>query len=314
MDLVKDLEVSELGSSLDSRFFEVVPQFCESCESPLDLNMALTELKCTNPMCTGKLVMRVRKLCEALGIKHFGESSIEKWVDENGIVSPLQLYNMEDGMLLNGISENLADKVLPQISAVKSMKLWEFVANAQLSYIQMSAKKLLEGYSNLEDFFNDMTDGGVEFIQERLGIGEQYDDFGNTVVSTMASKVYVSLLQSQDELLEAVNYITVIDESNVREFLIVASDEVGNGFSTKREFYNYIKQRYAGLATFTIGSSVTMKTNIVIWKGFDGTPARQTSKVKRTLELHAKGLPIQGYTAEEFIEAFDKHFHVTAPR
>lgn len=311
MVLVKDLEFSELGSSLDPRFFEVVPQFCDSCESPLDMNMALTELKCINPMCTGKLVMRVRKLCEALGIKHFGESSIEKWVDENGIVSPLQLYNIEDGMLLNGISDSLADKLLPQISAVKTMKLWEFVANAQLPYIQMSAKKLLEGYSNLEDFFSDMTDGGVEFIQTRLGIGDQYDDLGNPIVSTMASKVFTSLLESQEELLEAINYITLEDESNVQEFIIVASDEVGNGFSTKREFYNYIKQRYAGLATFTIGSSVTKKTNIVIWKGFDGTPARETSKVKRTYELHNQGVQIQGYTAAEFIKAFDKHFGLT---
>ena len=311
MVLVKDLEFSELGSSLDPRFFEVVPQFCESCESPLDMNMALTELKCINPMCTGKLVMRVRKLCEALGIKHFGESSIEKWVDENGIVSPLQLYNIEDGMLLNGISDSLADKLLPQISAVKTMKLWEFVANAQLPYIQMSAKKLLEGYSSLEDFFRDMTDGGVDFIQTRLGIGDQYDDFGSPIVSTMAAKVFTSLLESQDELLEAINYITLEDESNVREFIIVASDEVGNGFSTKREFYNYIKQRYAGLATFTIGSSVTKKTNVVIWKGFDGTPARETSKVKRTYELHDQGVPIQGYTAAEFIEAFDKLFGLT---
>ena len=311
MVLVKDLEFSELGSSLDPRFFEVVPQFCESCESPLDMNMALTELKCINPMCTGKLVMRVRKLCEALGIKHFGESSIEKWVDENGIVSPLQLYNIEDGMLLNGISDSLADKLLPQISAVKTMKLWEFVANAQLPYIQMSAKKLLEGYSSLEDFFRDMTDGGVDFIQTRLGIGDQYDDFGNPIVSTMAAKVFTSLLESQEELLEAINYINLEDESNVREFIIVASDEVGNGFSTKREFYNYIKQRYAGLATFTIGSSVTKKTNVVIWKGFDGTPARETSKVKRTYELHAQGIPIQGYTAAEFIEAFDKLFGLT---
>lgn len=311
MVLVKDLEFSELGSSLDPRFFEVVPQFCDSCESPLDMNMALTELKCINPMCTGKLVMRVRKLCESLGIKHFGESSIEKWVDENGIVSPLQLYNIEDGMLLNGISDSLADKLLPQISAVKTMKLWEFVANAQLPYIQMSAKKLLEGYSSLEDFFSDMTDGGVEFIQTRLGIGDQYDDLGNPIVSTMASKVFTSLLESQEELLEAINYITLEDESNVQEFIIVASDEVGNGFSTKREFYNYIKQRYAGLATFTIGSSVTKKTNIVIWKGFDGTPARETSKVKRTYELHNQGVQIQGYTAAEFIEAFDKHFGLT---
>lgn len=311
MVLVKDLEFSELGSSLDPRFFEVVPQFCDSCDSPLDMNMALTELKCINPMCTGKLVMRVRKLCEALGIKHFGESSIEKWVDENGIVSPLQLYNIEDGMLLNGISDSLADKLLPQISVVKTMKLWEFVANAQLPYIQMSAKKLLEGYSRLEDFFSDMTDGGVDFIQTRLGIGDQYDDLGNPIVSTMASKVFTSLLESQEELLEAINYITLEDESNVQEFIIVASDEVGNGFSTKREFYNYIKQRYAGLATFTIGSSVTKKTNIVIWKGFDGTPARETSKVKRTYELHNQGVQIQGYTAAEFIEAFDKHFGLT---
>ena len=311
MVLVKDLEFSELGSSLDPRFFEVVPQFCESCESPLDMNMALTELKCINPMCTGKLVMRVRKLCEALGIKHFGESSIEKWVDENGIVSPLQLYNIEDGMLLNGISDSLADKLLPQISAVKTMKLWEFVANAQLPYIQMSAKKLLEGYSSLEEFFKDMTDGGVDFIQTRLGIGDQYDDFGNPIVSTMAAKVFTSLLESQEELLEAINYINLEDESNVREFIIVASDEVGDGFSTKREFYNYIKQRYAGLATFTIGSSVTKKTNVVIWKGFDGTPARETSKVKRTYELHDQGVPIQGYTAAEFIEAFDKLFGLT---
>lgn len=308
MVLVKDLEFSELGGSLDHRFFEVVPQFCESCDSPLDMNMALTELKCINPMCTGKLVMRVRKLCEALGIKHFGESSIEKWVDENGIVSPLQLYNMEEGMLLNGISENLADKLLPQISSAKRMKLWEFVANAQLPYIQMSAKKLLEGYSSLEDFFTDMSEGGVEFIQNKLGIGDQYDDWGNPVLSTMATKIFTSLLESQEELLEAVNYIIVEDESNVQEFVIVASDEVGNGFSTKREFYNYIKQRYAGLATFTIGSSVTKKTNIVIWKGFDGTPARLTSKVKRTYELFEQGVPIQGYTAPEFIEAFDKHF------
>lgn len=311
MVLVKDLEFSELGGSLDHRFFEVVPKFCESCESPLDMNMALTELKCINPMCTGKLVMRVRKLCEALGIKHFGESSIEKWVDENGIVSPLQLYNMEDGMLLNGISENLADKLLPQINSVKQMKLWEFVANAQLPYIQMSAKKLLEGYSSLEDFFTDMSEGGVEFIQNRLGIGDQYDDWGNPVLSTMATKIFTSLLESQDELLEAVNYITIEDESNVQEFIIIASDEVGNGFATKREFYNYIKQRYAGLATFTIGSSVTKKTNIVIWKGFDGTPARITSKVKRTYELYKQGIPIQGYTAPEFIEAFDNHFGLT---
>ena len=61
---------------------------------------------------------------------------------------------------------------------------------------------------------------------------------------------------------------------------------------------------------FTIGSSVTKKTDIVIWKGFDGTPARLTTKVKRTYELYEKGVEIQGYTANEFISAFDEAFHI----
>lgn len=311
MVLVLDLELSELGESLDSRFFEVVPQYCDSCGSPLDINMALTELKCINPLCSGKLVMRVRKLCEALGIKHFGVSSIESWVEENGIVSPLQLYNMEEGMLLNGISPVLADKVLPQIKASKTMKLWEFVGNAQLPYIQTIAKTLLEGYSSLEAFYEDVEDGGIEFIQDKLGIGDQYDDYGNPILSLQATKVYTSLLEAKDELLEGVTYINLTDNTQLKEFLIVASDEVGGEFKTKREFYNYIKQRYAGLVEFTVGSSVTRKTNIVIWKGFDNvTPARVTSKVKRTYELHEQGYAIQGYTADEFISAFDSAFGI----
>ena len=96
----------------------------------------------------------------------------------------------------------------------------------------------------------------------------------------------------------------------MREFLIVASDEVGGDFKTKREFYNFIKQRYSGLADFTIGSSVTKKTDIVVWKGFDGTPARKTTKVKRAYELNEQGVPIQGYTAQEFIQAFDEAFGI----
>lgn len=312
MVLVKDLEFSELGENLDSRFFDVVPQFCDSCGSPLDLNLALTELRCINPMCSGKLVMRVRKLCEALGIKHFGVSSIESWVEDNDIVSPLQLYNMEEGMLLNGVSENLADKVLPQIAACKSMKLWEFVANAQLPYIQTLAKVLLEGYSSLEDFYSDLESGGVEFVQNKLGIADQFDDYGNHIVSIQAMKVFTSLLEAKDELLLGVTYVRLTDETNLKEYIIVASDEVGGNFKTKRDFYNFIKQRYAGKVEFIIGSSVTRKTDVVIWKGFDGvTTARVTSKVKRTYELHEQGYAIQGFTADEFIEAFDEACHIS---
>ena len=132
MVLVNDLKSSEIGATLDPRFFEVLPTVCESCGSPYNLNLALTELSCINPSCGDKIVMRIRKICEAYGIKHFGESSIEKWVEAEGIVNPLKIFDVYEGKLLGGLTDTLSDKIVPQILASRSMKLWEFVANAQL--------------------------------------------------------------------------------------------------------------------------------------------------------------------------------------
>ena len=306
---VTELKNSEL--SLKEEFIEILPKYCSACESPLEINLTLTELKCSNPNCTDKIVMRIRKICEAYGIKHFGESSIEKWVEAEDIVNPLELFNVYDGKLLRGISPTLSDKVVPQILASRSVRLWEFLANAQLPYIQSIAKTLLKGYDSLEAFYEDLEDGGVDFIQRLLGIADQYDDYGNEIASIQAVKIYTSLVDYKEELLIGVSYMDIIQENTaVKEFIIVASDEVGGDFSTKRQFYDFIKQRYAGKAVFTIGSSVTKKTDIVIWKGFDGTPARLTTKVKRTYELYEKGVEIQGYTANEFISAFDEAFHI----
>ena len=306
---VTELKNSEL--SLKEEFIEILPKYCSACESPLEINLTLTELKCSNPNCTDKIVMRIRKICEAYGIKHFGESSIEKWVEAEDIVNPLELFNVYDGKLLRGISPTLSDKVVPQILASRSVRLWEFLANAQLPYIQSIAKTLLKGYDSLEAFYEDLEDGGVDFIQRLLGIADQYDDYGNEIASIQAVKIYTSLVDYKEELLIGVSYMDIIQENTaVKEFIIVASDEVGGDFATKRQFYDFIKQRYAGKAVFTIGSSVTKKTDIVIWKGFDGTPARLTTKVKRTYELYEKGVEIQGYTANEFISAFDEAFHI----
>lgn len=306
---VTELKNSEL--SLKEEFIEILPKYCSACESPLEINLTLTELKCSNPNCTDKIVMRIRKICEAYGIKHFGESSIEKWVEAEDIVNPLELFNVYDGKLLEGISPTLSDKVVPQILASRSVRLWEFLANAQLPYIQSIAKTLLKGYDSLEAFYEDLEDGGVDFIQRLLGIADQYDDYGNEIASIQAVKIYTSLVDYKEELLSGVSYMDIIQENTaVKEFIIVASDEVGGDFATKRQFYDFIKQRYAGKAVFTLGSSVTKKTDIVIWKGFDGTPARLTTKVKRTYELYEKGVEIQGYTANEFISAFDEAFHI----
>lgn len=309
MVLVTTLK-SQTQNNIDSRFWEVVPDTCEACESPLDLNMALTELKCINPSCSDKMSMRVSKMCDALGIKYFGLSSIDKWMEAENVFSPMQLFEYSDQSLIPGLSYGVSDKVTAQLESLKSMKLWEFVANSQLPYIQTVAKVLLKDISTLEELFDCMDDGGIQWVQDKLGIGTQYDDWGNVVASATATKVYTSLLSHKEELLNYVGFVNIVEESNLPEIIIVMSDEVGGNFKRKKDFFNFISERYKDHAQFTLGSSVTKKTNVTVWRGFDGSDARVTSKVQRTYDLHNQGYPIQGFTADEFIKHFDEEFGI----
>lgn len=314
MVLVRDLAVSELAEGLDPRLFDVLPEYCSDCDSPMDINLTLTELVCSNPNCSGKVVIRILKMCQAYGIKDFGESRIESWVEEEDISNPLELFSFESGDTIPGISDAIIQKVVPQIVSAKRVKLWEFLANAQLPWIQGSAKKLLEGYSDLEDFLLDVKDGGISFVQERLGIGDQYDDFGREVYSKNAVKVYNSLMLHYEELLEGASYFEIIEENHdLIPILLVASDTVGGDFKTKKEFYNFVKERYKDYLDITIGTSVTKKTDYVIWAGFkdmNNTTLPMTSKVRKTIEYYNKGVNIDGLAADEFIQAMDKRFNL----
>lgn len=307
------MEVSTLYSTnLPVEFIDSLPKYCEECGSPTDINPALTEIMCSNSTCSSKIVMRIHKMCNAYGIKDIGVSGIQSWVDSANIVNPLELFNVVDGQILEGLSEKKSDRVVSQILSVKRVTLPEFLAKAQIPDIESSAYQLLEGYSSLEDFYEDMeSHDGVNFVRQRLNISQKISNMGEVIVSARATKVYISLVRYKDELLEGIKYFDIYEkDKTLDEYIIIASDEVGGDFATKRAFYEYIEDRYKDFANFTIGKSVTKKTDIVIWKGFDGTPARVTSKVKKTYQLYEQGVEISGYSADEFIEEFDNRYNL----
>lgn len=294
---VSDIKENFDSYNLPQQFAEVLPEFCETCGAPMKISETLTGLHCSNPRCKDKMVMRIKALCNDLGILKFGESTIEKFIDYYKPDSPMDIFQLEEGMLLApDVSPKISDDVIRQIKEKRKMQLWEYVMFANIPFVRTSARKIFQGYKNLDDAYKDIVSGGLIFIQDRLGISE-YNE-----LSVQAMKVYNNLIEYKDDLYSGINDVEIIDLSNKKQLNVVCSDQVGNGFSKKSEFYAYINNTYADKLHVDFLSSVTKSIDYLVWAGADGTPARYTSKVQKVERYNEKGCNIPIVTAQQFID------------
>lgn len=298
---VSDIKENFDSYNLPQQFAEVLPEFCETCGAPMEISETLTGLHCSNPRCKDKMVMRIKALCNDLGILKFGESTIEKFIDYYEPDSPMDIFQLEEGMLLApDVSPKISADVIRQIKEKRKMQLWEYVMFANIPFVRTSARKIFQGYKNLDDAYKDIVSGGLTFIQDRLGISE-YNE-----LSVQAMKVYNNLIEYKDDLYSGINDVEIIDLSNKKQLNVVCSDQVGNGFSKKSEFYAYINNTYADKLHVDFLSSVTKSIDYLVWAGADGTPARYTSKVQKVERYNEKGCNIPIVTAQQFIDIVEK--------
>jgi hypothetical protein len=294
---VSDIKENFDSYNLPQQFAEVLPEFCETCGAPMEISETLTGLHCSNPRCKDKMVMRIKALCNDLGILKFGESTIEKFIDYYEPDSPMDIFQLEEGMLLApDVSPKISADVIRQIKEKRKMQLWEYVMFANIPFVRTSARKIFQGYKNLDDAYKDIVSGGLIFIQDRLGISE-YNE-----LSVQAMKVYNNLIEYKDDLYSGINDVEIVDLSNKKQLNVVCSDQVGNGFSKKSEFYAYINNTYADKLHVDFLSSVTKSIDYLVWAGADGTPARYTSKVQKVERYNEKGCNIPIVTAQQFID------------
>lgn len=288
--------VVDMGTlDLPEEFINILPKYCETCGSPMEISEVLTGLHCSNPKCKNKVVMRIRQICKDLGILNFGESAIEKFVDTYQVTNPLDMFDLKPGMILYyGASEKVSNDIISQICQHKEFFLWEFVMIANLPNIRTTARKLFQGYTCLADAYADIKEGGIPYIQQKLGISKDE-------VSIQAIKAYNTLMMFEDDLLEGEQYITIKTLDGKKELNVVCSDSVGGRFKKKSEFYNYVNTNCKGVHVNFL-SSVNKDIDYLVWAGADGTPARYTSKVSKVERYNERGMNIPIVTAEQFIE------------
>lgn len=293
---VRDIKNDYEKYGLPLKFVEVLPDVCEECGSLLSISETLTSLHCSNPRCKDKLIMRMKAMCKDLGIVDFGESTISKFIDYYGITNHLNFFDLRPGYILSDeVSDKVSEKVIEQVMKKKDFLLWEFVQVANLPFIQTSARKIFQGYNSISEAYIDIEEGGVDFIREKLGI------LKDGSVSLQALKIYSTLIEFKDDLLEGEECVNIITLEGKEELNVVCSDQVGGGFAKKSEFYAYVKEHFGSKVHVNFLSSVSRNIDCLIWAGADGSPARYTSKVQKVERYNEKGCDIPIVTADMFI-------------
>ena len=288
---------------LDERFIALLPAECPDCGAATQISEALTGLKCSNTRCSGRMSMRVKAICTDLNILGFGESTINSFLDTYNPTGPMNIFELTEGMSVGyNVSQKVSDKIIAQVQEIvnnRQFLLWEVVRLMNLPGIQTSAQKVFTGYSDIDEAYNDLHEGGIEWVSTRLGIA------GDATVR--AVQVYSTLVEYEDEVREACSYFMIVDAGSTPELTVVVSDQAGEGFASKNDFYARCKERFAGRYLFNFAPSVSRKsTQFLIWAGADGSPARYTSKVSKVEGYNASGAEIPIMTGQQFIDFLDR--------
>lgn len=294
---VTDIKSNYSNYGLPERFANCLPEYCDACGAPMEISETLTGLHCSNPRCKDKMVMRVKALCGDLGLLTFGERNIEKFLDTYSIDSPMDIFGLQKGSPVYDVSQKVVDCLVDQLQAKKKMLLWEYVMYSNIPFVRTSARKIFQGYEDIKTAIKDIEFGGVPFIQKKLGVSG--DENG---LSVQAIKVYNSIMEYKEDLIKGCEYIEIVRLGSVKELNVVCSDQVGGRFSKKAEFYAYVNNTFADKVHVNFLPAVNKGIDYLVWAGADGSPARETSKVRAVWGYNAKGANIPIVTAEQFIE------------
>lgn len=286
------LTVAQLKeSSLPEQFLATLPEVCDVCGTPIEISESLSLLRCSNERCKSKVVQRLVAMMKDLGVKGMGESKCEAFLDHFQLTNPyvIFMYELSDGPIYAGASMDFSESIFDQIDARRSMMLWEYVKIGNLPGIRNSALKLFGTYDDIDAFYEDLHEGGVDFVQNLLSIqGKGGDDADldeeeELGISIRAVQVYRTLVEYENDLKEAIDYVD-IKPLTVRTITVCISRAVGGSYGSKQDFVATMNNLYGHKVHLNFLESFSKACDVLIWSK-EGAP---TSKVKAAQKHNEK--------------------------
>ena len=212
-------------------------------------------------MCIYKVASRLEAMAVSMQAEGWGESTCVTVCREFKLISPYQVFLLED-KVKQGFTSSVAafQKKVASICDMnkRRYKLWEVVALANIPSINTIAYKIFDGYDNLTEAYEHIEKGQVPFIANKLGIKKSEG-------SVMAVNVYNTLLKYKQELLFGETQFDIYKPKG-RTIQIAITGGV-RGFRNKSEFIKYINNRYGDKINAMLMNSVTKEVDILIADG-----------------------------------------------
>lgn len=203
------IRVSDLASrGLPASFINVLPEFCDCCDSPLEISETLTELRCSNPFCPEVVASRLSRFLRSVGFADLELSTISLLCDELGIHSVYSIFRSDfDKDLTDYLdsSSSKQDKYLVGVLSgvrerIRGVPLWYYIRIGYFGELSDYANVLFSGLTDLTAFYDDYVDPGFSefqtFALSRLSTGEEKVD-----VDVLCMILYSQLITYRDELI-----------------------------------------------------------------------------------------------------------------
>ena len=268
-----------------------IPHTC-TCGAPIEFTDSLRQIYCSNSKCFYKIAARLEAMAKTMKADGWGESTCIQVCQDFKLVSPYQVFLLEEYIKRGGTSTIPAfQKKVESICdpAKRRVQLWEVVRLAGITSIETIAYKIFNGYENLTEAYNDIEKNQVPFIAERLGLK-------NADGSVMAVNIYNTLLQYKDEILFGETQFTVYKPTGITLYMAITGGV--NGFRNKSEFVSYIKNRYSGKVNPMLMNSVSAQVDILIADG-DTSSNKYKTATRLNNKFLEKGLASGEFTMDQ---------------
>ncbi len=253
-----------------------IPETCE-CGAEIMFTDTTRQIFCSNPRCTYKIASRLEKMAKEMNVDGFGEKNCIKFCKAYKMISPFQIFRLNNRNDLDYIGVSAVRKIMDDICNPdrRKVKLWEIVKYCGIPDIDGDAAKIFSGYSSMQEAYSDIENGEVAFIADKLGIRK-------TETSVIAVRVFNNLMQYKEELFFGEMMFDVIPE--VGKTMRIAIHNGVFGFKNKGQYIRHLNNKYMGKLNFVLATSVSNDVDILISEaGIDGS-----GKIRNASRINAR--------------------------
>lgn len=259
------IKVSEIKKDLfNEPFLEYLPVNCEFCGSPNQVMETFSFLECSNPYCKSRIGYRLYSLLKDLGFCQFNLMNCMDIAEYQDMKSPYDIftYSPSDSELFEGFGLKNSFDFVNELEEHKTMTLWEFVKIGHFKGLTGSIEKILLEYSDLNDFYMDLSKGSISFIQNLLLRDTEYMNDASKLCVT-AVQVYDAFISMKLELEEGIKNVKIINPE-IKMGILFACNV--SGYKSNHAFIHEINQKLKNQIYLYPVSYLSGDVSFVYWE------------------------------------------------